>query len=106
MFIISGMEEPTADKVNSKAAKTNPFFLPISLDIKPPKAPPMIQPMRALDTVNPLSEFNVASSKTGAPLKFEEIMKVTITADNTLIKIPIPLPNNLMSTPPTEIITI
>jgi hypothetical protein len=58
---ISGMADPIAETRNSRAANTSPFLRPRVLLTQPPKIPPKIQPIRALDTTSPSLEFEAIS---------------------------------------------
>ena len=55
------MAEPKAEIKNSMAARTSPFFLPNFLLTSPPKTPPMIHPIKALATRNPLNALAAPS---------------------------------------------
>ena len=55
------MAEPNADIKNKIAARINPFFRPSFLLTNPPKTPPIIQPINALDTKNPLKALAAVS---------------------------------------------
>ena len=53
----SGAAAPNAEIRNSTAAITNPRLRPMRVLTQPPEIPPMMQPINALDTTNPSSEF-------------------------------------------------
>ena len=61
MINISGIAEPRADIKNRIAARIKPFFRPNFLLISPPERPPIIQPINALDTMNPLKALAAVS---------------------------------------------
>ncbi len=54
---ISGIAEPMADNKNKIAAKIKPFLRPSFLLIIPPEIPPIIHPIKALETTNPNRAF-------------------------------------------------
>ena len=58
---ISGIAEPKAEIKNKTAARISPFFLPNFLLTKPPKTPPIIHPINALETKKPLKALAAVS---------------------------------------------
>jgi len=65
MPIFSGKAAPIPDKINNDAASINPFFLPSDRLTKPATDPPMIHPIKAAETVNPVMALTLFIVTTG-----------------------------------------
>ena len=57
---ISGCHAPNAEIESVAAEIINPTLLPRDLAINPARAPPIIHPVRALETTNPFTESAIA----------------------------------------------
>jgi hypothetical protein len=90
---ISGIEEPTAEIRNRADASINPFLRPYFLLIIPPDIPPIIQPIRALETTNPNRAFAAISPNPNGRTK--KLSRELTVPDITAVSYPKSSPPNV-----------
>ena len=83
---ISGKADPTAEMINRIAARINVFFLPRRDANSPPLIPPIMHPINALETVNPLSELEANSGNPCGSMKL--ILRDSTVPDITAVSYP------------------